>query len=61
MKLQLHDVVETLVVNNEITDKEIIETIKFLIQDNICRSPKTFKKIVKIINEEMEFETGEYD
>ena len=56
MKLQLQDIVKTLVINNDITDKEIVETVKFLMQDNICHNPKTFRKIVKILNEDMEYE-----
>lgn len=56
--MKLHDIVRSIVIENEITDDEIIKTIEFLTQDNILCSPKSFKKIVDRLNREMEYENA---
>ena len=57
-QLKLVDIVRAIVVNDgiAITDEDIVQTVKFLIQDNVCRSPKAFNRIVKMVKEEGDWE-----
>ena len=57
--MKLRDVVRALVIENNVKDSEIVDTIEFLVQTNILRSPKAFNKLVRKLNNAMEYENAQ--
>ena len=58
-RMKLRDVVRALVIENNVKDSEIVDTIEFLVQTNILRSPKAFNKLVRKLNNAMEYENAQ--
>jgi hypothetical protein len=56
--LRLPDIVRVIVCSEDIdvSENDIFETVKFLLQDNICQEPKTLFKIGKMVNDQIEYE-----
>ena len=54
--MKLYDIVTSIVIQNEITESDLVKTIEFLTQDNVLRSPKAFKKVAKMIQEQLDYD-----
>jgi len=56
----LLSVVSAIVCEHDVSDKEIAETVLFLMQDNILRSPKVFKRVVDELKQDLDAEESPF-
>jgi hypothetical protein len=57
--MKLATVVKAIVISEPVTQKDIEETVTFLMQDNVLRDMKIWKRLIKKFNDEMEYETAQ--
>jgi hypothetical protein len=56
--MKLCDIVRAIVVKEDITGKDIENTILFLVQDSVLRDVRVLRRIVKKLNDEKKYEDG---
>jgi hypothetical protein len=54
--MKLCDVVRAIVMEENISDKDIENTVLYLTQDNVLDDLRVFRRIVKKLNADMEYE-----
>ena len=55
--MKLIDVVEAIVLQHGITDRDIIEIVTYLVREDICSNANTVKKMAKILNESVRYDS----
>ena len=59
--MKLYDVVQAIVLKQDVSAKDIENTILFLVQDNILDDVRVLRRIVKQLNADMEYEDAPFE
>jgi len=59
--VKLYDVVQAIVLKQDVSAKDIENTILFLVQDNILDDVRVLRRIVKQLNADMEYEDAPFE
>ncbi len=56
--MKLYDVVKAIIIQENISDKDIENTVLYLVKDENLQDERVFRRIVKKIHEQMEYDNA---